>query len=58
MNSMNLRLKKMHGCSFIFHISRTSEYELQEKYINAYYDMMKKSFKGTILNKPRRFHIP
>ena len=33
-------------------------YRANEKYINAYYDLMKTSFKGTLLNKPQDFIYP
>jgi hypothetical protein len=43
---------------FYFSHFPASEYLLQEKYIKAYYDLMKQSFKGTLLNKPRDFMYP
>lgn len=33
-------------------------YRINEKYINAYYEIMKKSFKGTLINKPADFMYP
>jgi hypothetical protein len=50
--------KKNARLFFYFSHFPTSEYLLQEKYINAYYDMMKQSFKGIILNKPKDFEYP
>ncbi|MBN2157999.1 MAG: hypothetical protein JW807_01295 [Spirochaetes bacterium] len=33
-------------------------YLINEKYINAYYEIMKKNFKGTLINKPSDFMYP
>lgn len=59
LNDFNEFAKKKNA-RLLFYFSHfpTSEYRLQEKYINAYYDMMKQSFKGTLLNKPGDFIYP
>jgi hypothetical protein len=43
---------------FYFSHFPEEQYRANEKYINAYYDMMKTSFKGTLLNKPLDFKYP
>ena len=59
LNDFNEFAKKKNARLF-FYFSHfpTSEYKLQEKYIDAYYDMMKQSFTGVILNKPKDFEYP
>lgn len=50
--------KKNARLFFYFSHFPESEYTLQEKYIDAYQDMMRQSFKGTIINKPGDFIYP
>ncbi len=49
-----------HKARVFFYFSHFPEkqYKANEKYIEAYYLLMKKSFKGTIINKPSDFIYP
>jgi hypothetical protein len=49
-----------HNARVFFYFSHFPEerYRANEKYINAYYDLMTTSFKGTLLNKPLDFKYP
>jgi hypothetical protein len=43
---------------FYFSHFPAEQYRTNEKYINAYYDLMKASFRGTLLNRPPDFKYP
>jgi hypothetical protein len=49
-----------HKARVLFYFSHfpDNKYKENEKYIEAYYQLMKKSFKGTIINKPSDFIYP